>query len=189
LGRTLGELLGTYLDGDDAREGRTRRAPLHDVRAVLAATLHLAEAVAPGSVVGLAYAAEPGRTVVRLGGVLDIERSLALSGRLADESSGGLAEASAEHLVVRAGDRVRLGADRGGRLDGGQRALLESVAFLAARSLARTGTVPLGPASVVGAPAGTASTTAPAPPVPAVGMDAELEGGGGGGGVVGGAVA
>jgi len=145
MGRSLSELLESYLDpeGETAPDA-SRRPPSAEVRAVLATALELAAAVVPDSVVGIAHAPGDGPTVVRLAGVGDVERSLALADRLADDGSRGLADVRAEHLVLRAGDRLRLGVDRGGALDAGQRQLLEGVALLASRALARSGSSPLG---------------------------------------------
>jgi hypothetical protein len=165
MGRSLAELLGSYLD--EGVEERVRRAPTPELRAVLETALGLAAAVAPGSVVGIAYSPGDGPTIVRLAGVRDIERSLALGDRLADDGSRGLADAQAEHLVLRSGDRLRLGVDRGWELDGEQRGLLEGVALLASRALARSGAVPLGAAGRSGtAPRSPSGAGSGAPPGP-----------------------
>jgi hypothetical protein len=173
MGRSLAELLGSYLD--EEVEERARRAPTPELRAVLETALQLAAAVSPGSVVGIAYSPGAGPTIVRLGGVRDIDRSLALGDRLADDGSRGLADARAEHLVLRAGDRLRLGVDRGGELDAEQRGLLDGVALLASRALARSGVVPLGATGRAAAPPrspGVASPEGTAPQVSGAGARA-----------------
>jgi hypothetical protein len=149
MGRTLAELLESYQD--DGAELRPRRTPTAEMRAVLETALRLAAAVVPSSVVGIAYSPanspiSAAGTIVRLAGVGDIERSLTLGDRLADDGSRGLADVKAEHLILRSGDRLRLGVDRGWELDAEQRSLLEGIALLASRALARSGVVPLGSA-------------------------------------------
>jgi hypothetical protein len=146
MGRSLTDLLANYLDDEPAAApAQARRADPPELRAVLETARRLAAAVVPASVVGVAYSPGEGPTVVRLAGVRDVARSLDLGGRLADDGSRGLADVEAEHFLVRAGDRLRLGVDRGGALDGEQRGLLQGVALLASRALARSGGEPLGP--------------------------------------------
>ncbi len=145
MGRSLADLLENYLTGDDgsATESRPRRPATVEVRTVLETAMGLAAAVAPGSVVGVAYSSADGATIVRLSGVRDIDRSLTLGDRLAESDPRGLADVEAEHFLIRAGDRLRLGVDRGGVLDAEQRGLLQGVALLASRALARSGVDPL----------------------------------------------
>lgn len=152
MGRSLAELLETYLLEEDLPP--ETRAPAPEQREVLERALGLAAAVAPLSVVGVAFSPAGGITIVRLGGIADIDRSLALADRLADEAGRGLASAAAEHLILRVGDRLRLGADRGAGLDADQRSLLEGVALLTARAVARSGAVPLGSTARHAAPPG-----------------------------------
>ena len=147
MGRSLAELLSSYLVEDDrvaaAHEQAPRRPATPEVRTVLETALRLAAAVAAESVVGIAYAPADGPTIVRLAGVRHIERSLELSDRLADDTSPGLVDVEAEHFVIRAGDRLRLGIDRGWELDAEQRQLLSGIALLASRAMARSGAGPL----------------------------------------------
>jgi hypothetical protein len=164
MGRSLADLLENYLASDEAPEPdvRPRRAATAEVRTVLETAMGLAAAVAPASVVGVAYSSGPGETIVRFAGVRDIDRSLTLGDRLAESDSRGLADVEAEHFLVRTGDRLRLGVDRGGVLDAEQRALLQGVALLASRALARSGVDPLSPSW---------RQSAPVPADPAPGHD------------------
>lgn len=168
MGRSLTELLDAYLDDpDEGDQHPSRRHASPDQVALVETALQLAAAVATHSVVGIARAAADGPTVVRLAGPRDIERSLLLGQALADDDSRGLADVEAEHFVVRSGDRLRLGVDRGWELDAEQRSLLQGIALLAARGLAATGVGPLGSAGSARVARGPA-TTDTAMPTPAV---------------------